>query len=161
MGCKSIEAPEMPEVDTSKLSGVSLPDGVSMGDVKAKVQNPGFSDKLKGATGLISDNLKSMSKGLTPAAIGDKIKGAITGLADGIKNTVTGAVDSIKSLAGNLKGFSPGKFKINSPAGAFDSVKGKMTSKFEAIGNRQAARTSKLCGDKFCKEAGGVNNSIN
>ena len=72
MGCDEIKPPEVPELDTSKLKG-ELPEGISLGDLKAPVSKSTLSDSLKGAGGLITSNAKKLGDSFSPDAIAGKI----------------------------------------------------------------------------------------
>ena len=163
MGCKTLTPPEPPEIDASKLSNVSLPDGVpSVDALKTKAQNPGISDKLKAAGDGIASNIKEQASGLSPSGIADKVKGAVTGIIGGVKNQITGMIDGAKNMVNSIKNFKPGGSKPNSPEGAFNAAKAKgLSSNLAKIGDRQNLRANELCGNKFNQEAGKVNNNIN
>jgi hypothetical protein len=163
MGCKTLTPPEPPEIDASKLSNVSLPDGVpSVDALKAKAQNPGISDKLKAAGDGIASNIKDKVSGFSPSGIADKVKGAVTGIIGGVKDQITGVIDGAKNAFNNIKNFKPGLPKLNNPASAFEAAKAKgLSSNLAKIGGRQNLRANALCGNKFNQEAGKVNNSIN
>jgi hypothetical protein len=163
MGCKTLTPPEPPEIDASKLSNVSLPDGVpSVDALKAKAQNPGISDKLKAAGDGITSNIKDEVSGFTPTGIADKVKGVVTGIIGGITDQITGVIDGAKKAFNNIKNFKPGHKKLNNPSAAFAAAKAKgLSSNLAKIGDRQNLRASALCGNKFNQEAGKVNNNIN
>ena len=81
--CGELKLPEPPELDTSKLpDGVNLPDGMSVDGLKAKAQNPGFSDRLKNAGSAIGENIKNTLDQLNPASIAEQVGAAVTGMVN-------------------------------------------------------------------------------
>lgn len=176
MGCKEIKAPEVPELDVSKLKGNiadQLPEGMSVDNLKQQAANPSFTSKLGASVGLTSKNLRakfSMESIKTATgisfdnplqAVGDAIGNAIGGLVDGITGAVTGAIDSIKSIGSQIKNFKPGSLSLNSPEGMFGSIKNKnLQQRIQEFEANRASRLANKCGEEFAKETTKVNKKI-
>lgn len=176
MGCNEIEAPEVPEVDVSKLKGNiadQLPEGMSVDNLKQQAANPQFSSKLGLSVGLTGKNLRAKfsKESIKTAtgisfdnplqAVGDAIGNAIGGLVDGIAGAITGAIDSVTSLGSQIKNFKPGSLSLDSPEGMFGSIKNKnLQQRIQEFEANRAARLASKCGDEFAKETTKVNKKI-
>lgn len=149
MGCDKLKPPEPPQLDASKLpSGLSLPDGQSPEQFAAKAsKNSLIPDAISGAENLIDKNVKSISEGLNPQAIGEKIGESLAG----ITNTVTGMVDEavagVSGLVDSIANIGNKTKKINSPEGIAGSVK----SKLPGAGAVDAAK--KKCEEEYLNKA--------
>ena len=158
MGCDEIKPPEVPELDTSKLSG-NLPAGKSLSDLKAPVSKSTLSDSLKGAGGLITSNAKKLGDSFSPDAIAGKIGDAIEGIAGSITSRVDSAVSGLSNLKDRITGFDPSStaksFIPNSPEDTLNNVKGKYNGPFAAEAARAAA-LEKDCGKQFAGKASAV-----
>lgn len=158
MGCDEIKPPEVPELDTSKLKG-DLPEGVSLGDLKAPVSKSTLSDSLKGAGGLITSNAKKLGDNFSPDAIAGKIGDAIEGIAGSITSRVDSAVSGLSNLKDRITGFDPSaktnSFVPNSPEDTLNNVKGKYNGPFAAEAARAAA-LEKDCGKQYAGKASAV-----
>ena len=139
MGCDEIKPPEVPELDTSKLTG-DLPVGISTDDLKAPVSKSTLSDSLKGAGGLITSNAKKLGDSFSPDAIAGKIGDAIGGIAASITSRVDLAVSGLSNLKDMITGFDPSakakSFVPNSPEETLNNVKGKVSGANDAVAGK-------------------------
>lgn len=136
--CPKLEVPKPPDIDLSKLGdGVNMPKGMSLNDLKEKAQNPGLGDKLKNAGAAIGENIKNTIDQFNPAAIADRVAGAVTGMVGDIKNGIEHAADGLNSLKNKITGFDPGSMvpNVDSPAGFFKDMKNKAKDKLSRIGD--------------------------
>lgn len=158
MGCDEIKPPEVPELDTSKLTG-NLPAGKTLEDLKAPVSKSTLSDSLKGAGGLITSNAKKLGDSFSPDAIASKIGDAIEGIADSITSRVDLAVNGLSNLKDRITGFDPlakaKSFVPNSPEETLNNVKSKVNGSTAAVQSRAAA-LEKDCGKQFAGKASAV-----
>ena len=163
MGCDEIKPPEVPELDTSKLTG-DLPVGISTDDLKAPVSKSTLSDSLKGAGGLITSNAKKLGDSFSPDAIAGKIGDAIGGIAASITSRVDLAVSGLSNLKDMITGFDPSakakSFVPNSPEETLNNVKGKVSGANDAVAARRAA-LEKDCGKQFAGKASAVGVGLN
>lgn len=163
MGCDNIEAPEVPELDTSKLSG-NLPKGKSLSDLKSPVSKSTLSDSLKGAGDLIGSNVKKIGAGFSPSAIAGKVGEAIDGIAGSITDRVDSAVSGLSNLKDRITSFDPlakaKSFVPNSPEDTLNNVKSKYSGPFAAEAARFEAM-KKDCGKQFPGKASAVGVDMN
>ena len=138
--CGDVKIPEVPKFDASKLpTGVNLPAGMSVDSLKAKAENPGFSDRLKNAGNAIGANIKNTVSQLNPAAIADKAAGMVSGMVGNIKDSITHMADGLTSLKDKITGFDPAEklkgLSPDSPAGMFENMKKQAKSKMDGLGS--------------------------
>lgn len=138
--CGDIKIPEVPKFDASKLpTGVNLPAGMSIDSLKAKAENPGFSDRLKNAGNAIGANIKNTVSQLNPAAIADKAAGMVSGMVGNIKDSISNMADGLTSLKNKIAGFDPAEklkgLSPDSPAGMFENMKNQAKSKMDGLGS--------------------------
>lgn len=138
--CGDIKIPEVPKFDASKLpTGVNLPAGMSVDSLKAKAENPGFSDRLKNAGNAIGANIKNTVSQLNPAAIADKATDMVSGMVGNIKDSISHMADGLTSLKNKITGFDPAEklkgLSPDSPAGMFEKMKNQAKSKMDGLGS--------------------------
>ena len=136
-------------MDASKLpDGISLPGGASPEQFASQASAGSMiSDAVKGAENLIDKNVKSVSEGLNPEAIGEKIGEALAG----VTNTVTGLVDEavagVTGLADSIASMGQKAKSMNTP----DGIAGSIKSKLPGTGELDAAR--KKCEEEYLNKA--------
>ena len=159
--CGDIKIPEVPKFDASKLpTGVNLPAGMSVDSLKAKAENPGFSDRLKNAGSAIGANIKNTVSQLNPAAIAERAGEAVTGMIGNIKDSITHMADGLNSLKDKITSFDPSEklqgISPDSPSGMMANMKNQAKAKMDGLGS--AFKNSSVnCGKTGLGAAGDVN----
>ena len=149
MGCDKIKPPEPPKLDPSKLpAGISLPEGQSPEQFAAQAsENSLIPDAISGVENLIDKNVKSISEGLNPEAIGEKIGESIAGIANTVTGLVDEAVAGVTGLADSISNMGKKAKQANSP----DAIAGSVKSKLPGAGALAEAR--KKCEEEAMSKA--------
>lgn len=161
MGCGQLKPPEIPELDTSKIpQGLNLPKGMSVNDLKSKVENPGIGDALNNAGDMIKKNIQGTLDDLNPVNIVSKVGDAIGDVVGGIVDTVGDVVNGVTSLLDRLPNKDDIAKKIpDSPESVFDKVQSEAGKALDTL-TLGAFTKRKKCDEEYIKEAGQVNTDI-
>lgn len=147
MACKDIKPPGVPELDLKSLPKMKLPRGGTIAQIKSLATGQGLSGAMANVTGLISSNVSKLAGALNPAALVDKVAGAVGDIVGEIGDTVNQAIDAVTNLPNRLADMIP---KMPS----FD-----LTGKAEFQDLQQAVGKGK-CDAAFLKQAGQVTGGL-
>jgi hypothetical protein len=139
--CGDLNVPKPPEFDVSKVpAGLKMPPGMSVDDLKKKAENPGLSGRLKNAGAAIGANIRNFASQLNPAAIADRVAGAVTDMVGDIKAGISHMADGLTSLKDKITGFDPAEklkgLSPKSPKGMFENMKNKAKGQLDGMGGK-------------------------
>ena len=107
MACKDIKPPGVPELDLKSLPKMKLPRGGTIAQIKSLATGQGLSGAMANVTGLISSNVSKLAGALNPAALVDKVAGAVGDIVGEIGDPVNQAIDAVTNLPNRLADMIP------------------------------------------------------
>lgn len=161
MSCNDLKPPTPPTLQNIP-GNVNLPQGMNPDSVKNMASGGGLSGAMKNVSGMVSDGLKKLGAGFSPAAIGAKVDSLVGGISNTITSTVQGAVGGISNLKNRISSFSPSDQLSNlsgAPGAAMTQVRGKLdgVSEFSDLESKVAGGK---CAKNYINQAGKVNSNM-